>query len=158
MPPDHCKFILLFIKIVIDSFRRTDPFGSSAGYPVFEYKTHQHTLYHNRILEYMQEKTKAVPAVQASKQPAETAAPAKEKEYDWEFIFDAFLATLTKEQRKEFVPLFALVPASRLPKYQIGGDNRFFFLMFFIYLGHVRTTVSNGLMHKIYKFTASLYA
>ena len=103
------------------------------------------------------------PVQQAEPEPIKQTAkpcaapPAPVKKYDWELIFDEFLATLTSDQRREFIPLFALIPMERLPKYQIGGNNRLFFLMFFIYLGHERTKVSDGLMHKIYKYTASLY-
>ena len=38
-----------------------------------------------------------------------------------------------------------------IPDYKVGGDNKKFFSVAFIYLGRIRGLVSDGLLNKMYK-------
>lgn len=68
---------------------------------------------------------------------------------------DAFLDTLTNEEKVEFVKVFIQKAKSELPKelpeYEIGGNNDDFFPVIFIYLGKFRKLLSRELLGKIYK-------
>ena len=93
--------------------------------------------------------TALLPIPQELSESAENAEPKKASIFDG----DTFIATLTAEERKEFISLFISASDSVLPKYNIGGDNRVFFDRFFIYLGDFRTMISESLMQKIYEYT-----
>ena len=38
-----------------------------------------------------------------------------------------------------------------IPEYVIGGNNKKFFSAVFIYLGRIRSMISDGLLNKMYK-------
>lgn len=72
---------------------------------------------------------------------------------------DAFLDTLSTEEKVEFSKVFidkskGKLPA-RMPEYEIGGDNEDFFPAIFINLGRFRALLSSGLLRKIYKYLNS---
>ncbi len=72
-------------------------------------------------------------------------------------FFDPFIETLTAAERTEFISFFVGRTVLSLPEYVIGGDNKLFFRMLFIYLGTLRSYISNSLMEKIYQHTAKLH-
>lgn len=68
---------------------------------------------------------------------------------------DAFMDTLTNDEKVEFTKVFITkkkgdLPAE-LPEYEIGGNNDDFFPVIFIYLGKFRNMISRELLGKIYK-------
>ena len=70
--------------------------------------------------------------------------------------FDAFIATLTDEERMQFTQIFLLRSEGNLPgipEYQIGGNNKTFFRKIFVNLGSLRARIPDGLMEKIYQFS-----
>ena len=70
--------------------------------------------------------------------------------------FDAFIGTLTSEERLQFTQIFLLRSESKLPEipeYKIGGDNKAFFRKIFVNLGSLRARIPDGLMEKIYQFS-----
>ena len=72
---------------------------------------------------------------------------------------DAFLDTLSTEEKVEFSKVFidkskGKLPA-RMPEYEIGGDNEDFFPAIFNNLGRFRALLSSGLILKIYKYLNS---
>ena len=86
--------------------------------------------------------------------PVAEEAPADEDAYGGEF--DAFIATLTIEERTQFTQIFLLrseTKMSEIPEYKVGGDNKVFFRRIFVNLGSVRGRIPDGLMEKIYQFT-----
>ncbi|MBO5737539.1 MAG: hypothetical protein J6S04_06995 [Clostridia bacterium] len=69
--------------------------------------------------------------------------------------FDPFLATLNENEKLEFIDLFLLRIKGDLPEipdYKIDGDNRNFFLQFYIHLGQYRELISDALFDKIHQF------
>ena len=87
--------------------------------------------------------------------PVEAAAPVVAGD-DYGSEFDAFIATLTAEERTQFTQIFLLRSENKLPEipeYQIGGNNKVFFRKIFVNLGSVRARIPDGLMEKIYQFT-----
>ncbi|MBR2320751.1 MAG: hypothetical protein IKA57_01285 [Clostridia bacterium] len=81
-----------------------------------------------------------------------------EEDYDFyeNNTFDPFLATLNDEERNEFSELFILKLKGEfpeLPDYEVNGDNREFFLKFFIHLGIYRSDISSSLLAKIYQYS-----
>lgn len=73
--------------------------------------------------------------------------------------FDPFIASLNQEERNQFTELFILrykgvMP--EIPDYVVGGDNREFFRMIFIYLGQYRERIPNGLLNKIYIYSTKI--
>lgn len=73
--------------------------------------------------------------------------------------FDAFIATLSVEERNQFTELFILrfqgmMP--ELPEYQVGGDNKEFFRKVFIYLGQYRDRIPSGLLGKMYQYSLKI--
>lgn len=87
--------------------------------------------------------------------PVEAAAPVAVSD-DYGSEFDAFIATLTAEERTQFTQIFLLRSENKLPEipeYQIGGNNKIFFRKIFVNLGSVRARIPDGLMEKIYQFT-----
>ncbi len=94
-----------------------------------------------------------------AEEPVVAAAPVAEEEpaddaYGSEF--DAFIATLTIEERTQFTQIFLLRSENKMPEipeYKVGGDNKVFFRKIFVNLGSVRGRIPDGLMEKIYQFT-----
>ena len=66
---------------------------------------------------------------------------------------DAFIDTLTNEQKIEFSQIFLehRTVISGIPEYVLDGDNKTFFKSLFIYYARVRSLVSDGLMNKFYE-------
>ena len=109
-----------------------------------------------------------VPAEESAQLEIETIAPAAEEQPEEdEFVYtpkavtykgptDAFLDTLSNEEKIEFCKVFVdkskgNLPA-KMPDYEIGGDNEDFFPAIFINLGRFRAMLSSGLLRKIYKY------
>lgn len=66
---------------------------------------------------------------------------------------DAFIETLTEDEKIEFSKMFIEKTKGRFPEvpnYEIDGDNKEFFSSIFIYLGKFRSLLSDGLMSKIF--------
>ena len=83
-------------------------------------------------------------AVEAA--PAEPAEP-----------FDAFLVTLTKEEKEQFGALtLKLQKMADMPRFEAGADNKVFFRRIFVNLGTVRGMIADDLMEKIYQYTIQL--
>ena len=73
--------------------------------------------------------------------------------------FDAFMFTLTEEEKAEFIDLYILRCKGAMPEiptYNVGGDNKEFFNKVFIYLGQYREKISNALLAKMYNFSMKL--
>ena len=66
---------------------------------------------------------------------------------------DAFLSTLSTQEKVQFSQLLAKDLDVQLPEYEIGGDNTLFFRQIFVKLGSLRDEIPDGLMEKIYQFT-----
>ncbi len=66
---------------------------------------------------------------------------------------DAFLATLSEQEKEQFSQLLSKDVGIQLPAYEIGGDNKLFFRQIFVKLGSLRDQIPDGLMEKIYLFT-----
>lgn len=67
---------------------------------------------------------------------------------------DDFIRKLSNDERIEFATVFLEKSRGALgsiPDYIVGGDNKKFFSLSFIYLGRVRGLVSDGLLNKMYK-------
>lgn len=67
---------------------------------------------------------------------------------------DEFIRKLSNDERIEFARTF--IEKNRgdlgnIPDYVVGGDNKKFFSVAFIYLGRIRGLVSDGLLNKMYK-------
>lgn len=73
--------------------------------------------------------------------------------------FDAFIGTLSKAEREEFIDLYILRANGSMPEipsYSIGGENKVFFNKVFIYLGQYRDKISNALLNKIYEYSQKI--
>ncbi len=98
--------------------------------------------------------------------PVETAEiaaaePVEPSAYDYynSKAFDPFIASLTQEERNQFMEIFILKykgSLPELPEYVVGGDNKVFFSRFFIYIGQLRERVPDGLLAKIYTHSTRL--
>ncbi|MBQ8352258.1 MAG: YwaF family protein [Clostridia bacterium] len=66
---------------------------------------------------------------------------------------DAFLSTLSEQEKEQFLQLLSQDLDVQLPEYEIGGENKLFFRQIFVKLGSLRDKIPNGLMEKIYQFT-----
>ena len=98
--------------------------------------------------------------------PVETAEiaaaePVEPSAYDYynSKAFDPFIASLTQEERNQFMEIFILKykgSLPELPEYVVGGDNKAFFSRFFIYIGQLRERVPDGLLAKIYTHSTRL--
>lgn len=67
---------------------------------------------------------------------------------------DEFMKKLSNNEKIEFSQIFiekCKGDIGKVPDYIIGGDNRKFFTSVFIYLGRMRSMVSDGLLNKMYK-------
>lgn len=67
---------------------------------------------------------------------------------------DEFMRKLNNNEKKEFTAIFiekSKGDIGKVPDYVIGGDNKKFFSAVFIYLGRMRSIVSDGLLNKMYK-------
>lgn len=85
--------------------------------------------------------------------------PAEEAEDDYSGKFDAFIGTLEKAEREEFIEVYVLRTKGDMPEipaYVVGGNNKAFFNKVFIYLGQYREKVSSELLGKIYDFSQKL--
>lgn len=88
--------------------------------------------------------------------PAETpAAPAEEPAPAPAPVFDAFIASLSDEERMQFTDLYILktVNMPEIPTYEVGGKNKSFFNKVFIYIGQYRDKIPSGLLAKMYDFS-----
>ena len=86
--------------------------------------------------------------------PAPAAVASQSDAYGGEF--DAFIGTLTAEERLQFTQIFLLRSENKLPEvpeYKIGGNNKAFFRKIFVNLGSLRARIPDGLMEKIYQFS-----
>ena len=103
----------------------------------------------------VEEVVEAAPVEEAvAEEPVAEEAPVDSDAYGSEF--DAFIATLTAEERTQFTQIFLLRSENKLPEipeYKIGGDNKVFFRKIFVNLGSLRARIPDGLMEKIYQFT-----
>ena len=98
--------------------------------------------------------------------PVETAEiaaaePVEPSAYDYynSKAFDPFIASLTQEERNQFMEIFILKykgSLPELPEYVVGGDNKAFFSRFFIYIGQLRERVPDGLLAKIYTHSTKI--
>ena len=73
--------------------------------------------------------------------------------------FDPFIASLDMAERNEFTELFILKfkgTMPELPDYVVGGDNREFFRLIFIYLGQYRDRMSQALLAKMYQYSIKI--
>ncbi len=96
------------------------------------------------------------PAQEAASEaaPAPTAVAPESDAYGG--AFDAFIGTLTPEERLQFTQIFLLRSESKLPgipEYKVGGDNKVFFRKIFVNLGSLRARIPDSLMEKIYQFS-----
>ena len=66
---------------------------------------------------------------------------------------DAFLSTLSEQEKEQFLQLLSKDLDVQLPEYEIGGENKLFFRQIFVKLGSLRDEIPDGLMEKIYQFT-----
>ena len=91
---------------------------------------------------------------------AEEGAPeeASEEEQAPEGPFDAFMLTLTKEERAQFTDLYILKTVSmpEIPAYVVGGDNKKFFNKVFIFIAQYRNVIPSALLAKMYDFSMKL--
>lgn len=75
------------------------------------------------------------------------------------YIYDAFISSLTPQEKNEFGDLFIANKygdLNYLPPYIIGGDNIAFFKKIFIYLGKFRDHISAPLLNKLYLYVSGL--
>lgn len=73
--------------------------------------------------------------------------------------FDPFIASLDANERNEFTETFILKfkgTMPELPDYVVGGDNKEFFRLIFIYLGQYRDRISQPLLMKMYQFSMKI--
>lgn len=72
---------------------------------------------------------------------------------------DGFIGKLTTDQKVEFAQVFLerrVGNLKNIPGYIVGGDNSRFFSYVFIYISHVRSLISDGLMYKMYQELANV--
>jgi hypothetical protein len=100
--------------------------------------------------------------VEAPAAPAQTEAPAQaptapagEPAPAPAPVFDAFIASLSDEERMQFTDLYILKTVSmpEIPTYEVGGNNKSFFNKVFIYIGQYRDKIPSGLLAKMYDFS-----
>lgn len=74
-----------------------------------------------------------------------------------QYLYDAFINSLTPREKNEFGDLFIANKygdLAYLPAYVIGGDNSEFFSKIFIYLGKFRRHISSELLDKVYSYVS----
>lgn len=79
-----------------------------------------------------------------------------QKEALFEGKEDEFIATLSKEEKYEFVDLYVLKTKGEIagiPVYEIGKENEEFFAKVFVYLSRYREKISSSLLAKIYDYS-----
>ncbi|MBO7736213.1 MAG: hypothetical protein J6S22_00075, partial [Clostridia bacterium] len=93
-------------------------------------------------------------AAESPEAPVEpTAAEEVQKELEEEEEADDFLKSLSPASKREFKKLFIDGKAAAyLPQYNIGGNNKRFFNSIFVYLGKIRTIISDNLLGEIYDY------
>ena len=105
--------------------------------------------------EVEEEEEEPAPApVAAAAAPAPAPAPASDNLK----LDDAFIATLTAEERQQFADIFMLKSKGDfpgVPDYKTGEDNSAFFRKIFVYLGKYRARIPDDLMGKIYDFAVN---
>ncbi len=96
------------------------------------------------------------PATENAETTEESAAPAEETPAPQPF--DAFITTLTDEERMQFTDIYILktVNMPEIPAYQVGGNNKAFFNKVFIYLGQYRDKIPSSLLAKMYDFSLKI--
>lgn len=75
------------------------------------------------------------------------------------YTYDAYINTLTPQEKNEFCDMFIanrFGDLAYLPVYVIGGDNREFFRKVFIYLGKFRSHISPALLGKLYDYVSKM--
>ena len=75
------------------------------------------------------------------------------------YTYDAYINTLTPQEKNEFCDMFIanrFGDLAYLPAYVIGGDNREFFRKVFIYLGKFRNHISPALLGKLYDYVSKM--
>ena len=80
--------------------------------------------------------------------------PAEPVTGDHDGASDAFMATLSDEEKAEFLDVFVdknKGSVKGIPDYVIGEDNSDFFSMVFVHINRYRNTVSDALMGKMYR-------
>lgn len=108
-------------------------------------------------VEEVEEEVEQLPIYVPAPAPAPVAvapAPAVNDYYDSK-AFDAFISTLSAEERNQFTELFILKYKGEMagvPDYNVGGDNKEFFQKIFINLGSLRERLSDDLLEKLYQF------
>ncbi len=73
--------------------------------------------------------------------------------------FDAFLITLSEQEKNAFIDLYVLrcrCLMPEIPGYVVGGDNKDFFNKVFIYLGQYRDKIPGDLLAKMYNFSMKI--
>jgi hypothetical protein len=107
---------------------------------------------------YTESTTYSSTQTQTQTQPEEKADPEQTYVYNVKSVYhgptDAFMDTLTDEEKIEFHQVFiekSKGTLPRIPDYVIGGNNKDFFPQIFIYLGKFRNMLSPSLLAKIYK-------
>lgn len=73
--------------------------------------------------------------------------------------FDPFLSGLSNQERAEFVDLYIVKCRGAMPEiptYEVGGDNKEFFRLIFVYLGQYREKIPSGLLSKMYDYSLKI--
>lgn len=73
--------------------------------------------------------------------------------------FDPFLSSLSNQERAEFVDLYVVKCRGAMPEipaYEVGGDNKEFFRLVFVYLGQYREKIPSGLLSKMYDYSLKI--
>lgn len=105
---------------------------------------------------------KPAPAKEETNAVETVASPATEipddpaKDALFEGKEDAFIATLSKEEKYEFADLYILKSKGNMagiPAYEVGAENKEFFSKIFIYLSKYREKISSPLLAKIYDYS-----
>lgn len=73
-------------------------------------------------------------------------------------VEDAFMATLTEEEKAQFTDLYInkTVSMPGIPDYVVGENNKTFFNKVFIYLGQYRKNIPENLLAKMYDYSLTI--
>lgn len=106
-----------------------------------------------QVAEVVEEDAPAAEACECAESEAAEEAAEPEEE-----ITDAFLLTLTKEERAQFTEIYIdkTVNMPEIPAYVVDGDNKNFFNKVFIYIGQYRQNIPNAILAKMYDFSLTL--